>query len=318
MTPRQLKYFLRIAELCSFTKAAAVLHIAQPALSRQIQQLESDLGVQLFIRLDSGVSLTEAGVALGQKARSLLEHFEAVRDEVSALSSQVKGHLQFGVPPSLFHAVTAPMLLSYRQRYPDVTLSITEGVSSMVYEMILQGRLDFGIVLSIESMQGLQRCDLFRESMCLACQPALLREAGPLPLDRVAAYPLLLTQRPNAMRRVLEESMRDARLKLHCVLEADSTRVQTTMAAAGQGCAVLPYSALAEDVNRGRLAAVPIEGLSITWTLIYAKERYLASAARHLVDELLCQAEREAKAGIWPGFMLSRPSAPAGPAQPVM
>ena len=63
MTPRQLKYFLRIAEFGSFTKAAAVLHIAQPALSRQIQQLESDLGVPLFIRLDTGVALTEAGAA---------------------------------------------------------------------------------------------------------------------------------------------------------------------------------------------------------------------------------------------------------------
>ena len=311
MTPRQLKYFLRIAELCSFTKAAAVLHIAQPALSRQIQQLEADLGVQLFIRLDSGVALTEAGVALAKKAQSLLEHFAAVRDEVSALSSEVKGHLQFGVPPSLFHAVTVPMLLSYRERYPDVTLGITEGVSSMVYELILQGRLDFGIVLSIESMQGLQRCDLFSESMCLACKPSLLDEGGSMALEQVAAHPLLLTQRPNATRRVLEDSMREAKLKFHCVLEADSTRVQTTMAAAGQGYAVLPYSAVADDVKHGRLAAVPVEGLSITWSLIYAKERYLSGAAQHLIDTLLCQADGEARASAWPGFTLRTPTAQA-------
>ena len=68
MTPRKLKYFLRIAELRSFTKAAAVLRIAQPALSRQIQQLEDDLGVRLFVRSDSGVSLTEAGEALRTRA----------------------------------------------------------------------------------------------------------------------------------------------------------------------------------------------------------------------------------------------------------
>ena len=68
MTPRQLKYFLRIAELGSFSKAAAVLHIAQPALSRQVQQLEADLGVQLFVRSDLGVTLTEVGQALARRA----------------------------------------------------------------------------------------------------------------------------------------------------------------------------------------------------------------------------------------------------------
>ncbi|MGN5476377.1 LysR family transcriptional regulator [Cupriavidus basilensis] len=82
MTPRQLKYFLKISELNSFTKAAAVLHIAQSALSRQIQQLEADLGVQLFLRSDTGVALTEAGEALATGATRLLEMYAAVRDDV--------------------------------------------------------------------------------------------------------------------------------------------------------------------------------------------------------------------------------------------
>ena len=311
MTPRQLKYFLRIAEFGSFTKAAAVLHIAQPALSRQIQQLESDLGVPLFIRLDSGVALTEAGAALAAKAQSLLEHFAAVRDEVSAISSEVKGHLQFGVPPSLFHAVTVPMLLRYKQRFPEVTLGITEGVSTTVYELILEGRLDFGIVLSIESMQGLQRCDLFAESMCLAGKPGTLKEADSIALAAAARYPLILTQRPNATRRVLEDSLRENKLKFECVLEADSTRVQTTMAAAGIGYAVLPYSAVADDVKNKRLVALPIDGLSIGWTMIYAKERFLSNAAQHLIDILLEQAVSEAQTSSWPGFELRTPTAEA-------
>ena len=311
MTPRQLKYFLRIAELGSFTRAAAVLHIAQPALSRQIQQLESDLGVPLFIRLDTGVALTEAGAALAAKAQSLLEQFATVRDEVTALSSQVKGHLQFGIPPSLFDLVTLPMLQQCRDRFPEVTLGVTEGVSTMVYELILQGRLDFGIVLSIESMQGLQRVDLFAEDLCVACRPDMLEPAEHMALEEVACLPLILTQRPNATRRVLEETLRDAKLPFRCVLEADSTRVQTSMAAQGSGYAVLPYSALAADVAQGLLVAVPVQSLTITWTLIYSKDRYLSNAAQQLVEILLQQAHHEASTNGWPGFALRTPTASA-------
>ena len=109
MTPRQLSYFLRIAELRSFTKAAAVLHIAQPALSRQIQQLEDDLSVQLFVR-----------------AASLLQQFATVRDEVAALSDRVQGRLHCGMPPSLFDLITVPLLLAVREKYPAVQPSVID------------------------------------------------------------------------------------------------------------------------------------------------------------------------------------------------
>ena len=184
MNPRQLTNFLRIAELRSFTKAAAVLHIAQPALSRQVQQLEDDLGVRLFVRSDSGVTLTEAGDALRTRAASLLQHFANVRDEVSALSDLVQGRLHFGMPPSLFDLATMPLLLAMRERYASVQASVIEGVSSAVYELVLAGRLDFGVVLSTESTLGLHHRELFRERLFLA------RPIGTGPSDRtLRTYP---------------------------------------------------------------------------------------------------------------------------------
>lgn len=302
MTPRQLKYFLRIARLRSFTKAAAVLHVAQPALSRQIQQLEADLGVQLFVRSDTGVALTDAGEALTERAAKLLEHFATVRDEIGGLSGQVQGRLTFGIPPSLHEPLTVPTLLAYRSLHPAVALSAVEGISATVYEMVLGGRLDIGIVLSTESMHGLQQRPLFRERLFLAGAPEHLSPAATVSLQAVAEHPLVLTQRPNAMRMVLEDALRAADLSCRCLLEANSTRVQTAMAAAGVGCTVLPYGAIAEDVDAGRLVASPIESLDITWTLIHSKDRALSTAAQRLIELLLQQAGQRAADGRWPGF----------------
>jgi len=303
MTPRQLKYFLRIAQLKSFTKAAAVLHVAQPALSRQIQQLESDLGVQLFVRSDAGVVLTDAGVALTSRAAKLLEHFATVRDEVEALSKTVHGRLHFGMPPSLFHLVTVPMLLEFRCLHPSVLLNLAEGISSTVYELLLAGRLDIGIVLSTESMQGLNSKDLFQERLFLAGAPGTLGAAHRVTLEDVAAKPLVLTQRPNAMRIVLEDALATRGLKYTSILDANSSRIQSEMAAAGVGFSVLPYSALAQDAENGRVEAVPIEDLQITWTLIYSRERALSAAAQRLLEILLEISSRHVDSGRWPGLV---------------
>lgn len=305
MTPRQLTYFLRIAELRSFTKAAAVLHIAQPALSRQMQQLEEDLSVRLFARSDSGVSVTEAGEALRTRAAHLLQQFANVRDEVGALADRVQGRLHFGMPPSLFDLITVPLLLAVHAKYPAVRPSLIEGISSAVYELVLAGRLDLGVVLSTESMAGLNRRDLFSEQLFLACPPGARPDDGSaVSLAEVAAQPLILTQRPNAMRAVLDDALRREGLPVETVLEANSSRVQTALVAAGAGYSVLSYAALANDVAAGRLSAAPIEGLRITWTLVHSKERSLGLAAEKLVETLLEVTARASKNRRWPGVAL--------------
>lgn len=304
MTPRQLKYFLRIAELSSFTKAAAVLHIAQSALSRQIQQLEADLGVQLFVRSDTGVTLTEAGEALASGASRLLEMYAAVRDDVGGRAGSPQGQLSIGVPPSLFDMLTVPGLLEFRESYPGVAVSVNEGISSTVYEQVLSGRLDVGIVLSVESMQGLQHRELFGEALFLAGPPGTLPSGERISLEALAALPLVLTQRANSMRAVLETALRSAGQSCRCIVESDSTRLQTSLVANGAGYTVLPYSAIAADIEAGRLEAAPVDSLDIRWTLIHSRERPLGVAAERLLEILLRLGAERAASGRWPGYLL--------------
>lgn len=305
MNSRQLNYFLRIAELGSFTKAAAVLHIAQPALSRQIHQLEDDLGVRLFVRSDSGVSLTAAGDALRIRALPLLQHFANVRDEVGDLASRVHGQVHFGMPPSLFDFVTMPVLVAMRAQYPAVQLSVMEGISPQIYELVLAGRLDFGLVLSTESMLGLHHRSLVSEHLYLA-RPAGTGQnnTGPVTLAEVAAQPLVLTHSTNALRNVLEDAFRQQGLAANILVETNSTRIQAALVAAGVGSTVLTYSALAKGVLAGHITAAPIRDMAVTWTLVHSRDRALGAAAQKLVDLLVELTTQAVEAGRWPGVNL--------------
>jgi len=150
MDLKLLRNFLQIAELESFTKAAAVLHIAQPALSRQVGQLERELGTRLFIRNERGVRLTEAGALFRQRASGLIDDFQRLRHEVSLLADEPAGELTFGVPPSMHDTITLPLIRAYRERFPRVLLRVVEGLSVTLNEGVHTGKLDLAIVSANE------------------------------------------------------------------------------------------------------------------------------------------------------------------------
>lgn len=304
MTPRQLTYFLRIAELGSFTRAAAVLYVAQPALSRQIKQLEEDLGVALFVRSDTGIRLTEAGSLLADRARTLLQQFESLRNEVGVFATSVQGRLHFGIPPSLFDLVTVPLMMEYQKQYPAVHLSVTEGISSAIYQMVLAGDLDVGIVSSTESMTGLEQHPLLIEPLFFAYPAAThieLQPDGSVMIDEVARHSLTLTRWPNAMRVVLDDAINASGQKITVLLESNSTRLMVKAVANGLGCTVNAYSALHENHRNGSIKIAPVRGLSVTWSLIHSSERSIPVAG-HKLAELITQLARvHIDDGNWPG-----------------
>jgi len=304
LTPRQLTYFLRIAELGSFSRAAAVLYVAQPALSRQIKLLEDDLGVQLFARSDTGASLTEAGVLLVPRAQALLEQFEGVRSEVGALAKRVQGKLRFGLPTSLFDLVTAPLMARFRARYPAVHLGVTEGISSTIYQMLVGGELDVGIVASTESMAGLEQIPLVTEALFLAYPPGTpvdLQPDGSVTLDQVLRHPLGLTQWPNAMRVLLNDAARARGLELNSLFDTNSSRLMVRAVANGLGATVNTYSAFCEVLRTGTIAVAPLQDLSTTWTMVYSRERGMPVAGRKLAELVMEISREHIDGGVWRG-----------------
>src|SRR5512133_1174511 len=146
MDLKQLEYFVRVAELGSFTRAALALNIAQPALSRQVRLLEVELRQNLLIRNGRGALPTEAGQLLLAHGRGILHQVERAREELGRVRGALAGRVAVGLPPSVAKVLAVPLIREFRQRMPEGTLSISEGLSAAMQESLANGRLDIAIL----------------------------------------------------------------------------------------------------------------------------------------------------------------------------
>src|SRR3954468_11508887 len=136
----QLKYFLRVAELRSFSKAADVLHVAQPAITRQIRLLEEELGVALFHRHSRGSEPTEAGQLLEIRAAELLRMADQTRVDVVSRAVVPTGTVRIGFPPSVGNLLLGSPVAAYHAKYPGVLISLVEGYNQVLQEWMLSAR----------------------------------------------------------------------------------------------------------------------------------------------------------------------------------
>lgn len=300
MDLKLLRNFLQIAELESFTKAAAVLHIAQPALSRQIGQLERELGVKLFTRTERGVHLTEAGAMFRQRASGLVDDFQRLRHEVSLLAEEPAGELTLGVPPSMHDTLTLPLVRAYRKRFPRVLLRLVEGLSVTLNEGVHTGKLDLAIVSASEPRASLSHKPLVREAMFLVGAKAKrMRATSSLPVESLAGLPLIVTLNPNALRGIVEEGFKRARLDFRPTLETNSIPLMLDLVEEGAGYTVLSYCAVQGQLQKRKLAVTPVEGLSVTWALAASPRRTLSRPAQALVQMLFDATRSMVASGKW-------------------
>jgi len=300
MDLKLLRNFLQIAELESFTKAAAVLHIAQPALSRQIGQIERELGVKLFTRTERGVHLTEAGVMFRQRAAGLVDDFQRMRHEVSLLADEPAGELTFGVPPSMHDTITLPLIRAYRKRFPRVLLRLVEGLSVTLNEGVHTGKIDLAIVSASEPRAALSHTPLVREALFLVgARAQRVSAAASLPVEALADLPLILTLSPNALRGIVEDGFKRARLDFRPTLETNSIPLMLDLVEEGAGYTVISYCAVQAQLRQRKLTATQVEGLSVTWALAASPRRTLSRPAQVLMQMLFDITRGTVASGKW-------------------
>ena len=144
MDLRQLEYFVRVAELGSFTRAAQVLDVAQPALSRQVRLLEVELRQNLLLRNGRGVTTTEAGRLLLEHGRGILHQVERAREDLGRVGGSPSGRVAVGLPPTVARMMTVELTREFRRRLPHAALSISEGLSVSMQERLIAGRTQSG------------------------------------------------------------------------------------------------------------------------------------------------------------------------------
>jgi LysR family transcriptional regulator, nitrogen assimilation regulatory protein len=275
MDTHRLKYFLRIAEEGSITRAAGLLGIAQPALSRQLQLLEDELGVQLFRRNRRGVQLTEAGERLRASTAAPLRQLElAVRYAGSPLA-RLERSMLLGLNETCADILAAPLVASLATVFPAATFSVTVGSTDSLVEAMLKGAVDVAVINPVPDERVFYR-EMLREDLVLVGGPESdLDPSGPVSFTEVVRLPLAIPRSSTGIGAALQNAALRAKVNVEYRTTTDSLSVTRRLLEAGLAYAVLPRSACQRDLEQGRLRCAPIEDSELTQSLGVAATRQL-------------------------------------------
>jgi LysR family nitrogen assimilation transcriptional regulator len=274
MNLRQALTFVTVAELGTVSKAALQLRIAQPALSRQIIDLERELGLRLFDRVGRRLLLTGEGEQMIAGCRVLLNSASAVKEQAQLLRHGDRGVLKVAGSPQHIESVLAQFLLRYAQRYPNVQVKISEGTGSEILTLLERGDIHLGQNL-LHAVKLDERhfgsLPLGSIELLAACSPSMpLKQSRTIDITRLAEFPLLLMDGGFGFRRAFDAASRMAGMKATIAFESRNPHTLLALAEAGHGVAIVP-SQLQCHRYRLRIIGLTHEGralrepLTISW-----------------------------------------------------
>jgi DNA-binding transcriptional LysR family regulator len=292
---RQLKYFVGIVDAGSVTRASALLHVAQPALSAQVARLESELCARLLTRSVRGVTLTAAGAAVYEQAKLILKQIEATHAIVAQASQGPTGPVAVGLPWTVANVIGLRLLQEVKAAMPAVRLKIVEEPSAVLAQMLEQGKLDVAITFDGPGGAGLQITPLVEESLALVGAPGTLEGWHDCTLENLVELPLLLLSRPNGIRETVERLCLARGRQPNLVAEVNAPTLLIEAVKAGVGFAVVPTCSLDESLRLGEIDAVPIASGEMVRTLHLSTSRIFApTQATEQVAELMVRLLHEA------------------------
>jgi LysR family nitrogen assimilation transcriptional regulator len=298
---RKIEYFLAVVEHRNISRAAGALRISQPTLSRQIHALEEHFKAPLFVRHGRGVVPTEAGARLQEGLRGLERHLRTLRDDVAAAAGAPSGDVALGIPPSPRTLLGVEIVHAFRSAYPNVGIRLLEQTSGDIRDLIARGEVDLGIINSEEPAEGLVSLRLASEPMLLVGPPgASLSLETVTAAERLAELPLILTTKPNSLRRMVDRMLQHHKLRPSVQVEANTLPLMTDLVTRGLGFTVLPSCSVLGLVKAGRLSASPLAALRITWTVARPASRNLSMAGRLLLEIIFRTTHDLVEQGAWP------------------
>ena len=270
MDLKQLEYFLNVVDLGGFSRAARLLGVAQPAISRQVRSLEVELRQTLLLRNGRGATPTEAGKRLLAHARGILQQVDRARAEVDEIKGAPVGHVVVGLPPTLARLITTAIVREFRRSFPHATLSIMDGLSSYMHEWLQVGRIDIAVLYNPAPSPAIDSRPLLEEALCFVARGGDGGARGAMPLAELPLHPLIIPSRPNAIRMLVETRLAAIGARPQVAMEIDAVGAILELVAEGYGAAVLSPRALdGADVAR-KLVTRPIVQPRIRSTIAIA------------------------------------------------
>lgn len=291
MDLRQLRYFCAIASRRSFRQASNDVHVAQPALSQQIQRLEDELGVKLFDRASRPVALTDAGETLLPRARQILADVDRAAAEAREFGSGYRGKVAIGAMQYLAGLELPDLLAEFHDRYPQVELELRLGNSGEILEMLRAGYTDIALchIDEVELPPDFTVEELRREELVIIVKPsdplAGLREVT---VQELADVSFILFRPGASIRDALENAFAQEGLTLRVSFESSDIATAFALVSRGLGVALVPRSTAETQPHAVAVVRVGPHSLARRVALVSSRERYRSRA----VDAFANHAKR--------------------------
>lgn len=290
MDMRNLRTFLFVAELGSFTRASEALSYAQPTVSFQIKQLERELGVRLFDRVGHTVALTEDGRQVLQYAHHI---FQLEQELTQALHAQrtISGHIRMAMADSLCPILLGERFAAFRRSYPGITFKIITAGTGDMFRMLSHNEAD--LVYTLDSHIYHAEYVIAQEEQIhthfVAAPDCPLCAQDTLSVTDLIPYPFLLTEQGMSYRRILDEALAARSLEVRPVLEMSNTEPIVSLVAQGVGLSLLPDYATETAVQAGLLVRLPVADLHVDiWKqLLYHRDKWISPAMQQVIS--FCQ-----------------------------
>lgn len=306
MDIKQIRTFVYVSELKSFTRASAFLHISQPALSRQIRLLEEEVGVKLFIRSGHGVELTEQGRALLERSIGFLNQFASLRTDFRHNTKEAEGagKVTLGLPVPASRFVSQDFLAKLRQDYPGLSLEVAEGYNPLIHEWLLSGSIELAILYGPFTSNIMERDVLAVEELFAigAATPENLARKT-ITTAELVQQTLILPTRPHILRTLVD----GLGVKDSSVIEANPITLMFEAARAGRGYSILPGNSLSPAIASKDVVALKITEPELTWevSVWYSSLQELTESAQTMRRLLKEEVTRLIEEGLWSARLIN-------------
>ncbi|RSM53227.1 LysR family transcriptional regulator [Amycolatopsis sp. WAC 01376] len=304
---KQLKALVTVAEVGSVTRAAELLHLVQPAVTRQIRTLEQELGVPLFERTRHGMRPTEAGATLVERARRALTELDRARAELAPKPGVVTGIVTVGLLESAAERLAAPLTTAVLREHPGIELRLLTAYSGHLQRWIDDGDVDLSLLYNLTSTPSLNVRPLVRERLWAVAPPSAgLDPARPVPFAEVAAHPLVMPSEGHALRTLIDGAAREAGADTEVTVQTNAMTLQKRLVLGGHGWTILPGIGIAADVADGTLSAAPVCEPEVWRTVVLGMPRTgrVTPAVDAVARALVQQIHRTVHEGEWPSARL--------------
>lgn len=284
-----VKIFIAVAQEKSFSKAAELLFISQPAVTSNIKKLENELGILLFHRNNKNISLTEGGALFYPYAAELINLYEKAEYSLTGYKKNMEGNLELYASTIPEQYLLPHVVKAFKEKFPLVSITIRHQASEQVLEKVLSGLINIGFVGAKNPSDAFEYIDFYDDRLVLIVPPNKKLPKNPIHITDLVGEDIILREEGSGTKLLFENALKKHKLNMTMFgtqIVSESLEAIKKMVALGVGISLVPYIAIKDEIASGQLNSCEIDDLNLerSYSLAYCKNRYLSPIEEKFKD----------------------------------